>query len=129
MDLLERTHVGMVGKLLLIGAELNKIACKYDGFPMRSQTELIASFTYLERKRENDITNVARAFNPMWSNLHPKVKLMTPIEANPKFLKPTVPKRKNPMMLIKNVPNDVAPSELLEFIQEQIPESLDSNEC
>ncbi|GFQ99345.1 hypothetical protein TNCT_536661 [Trichonephila clavata] len=42
-------------------------------------------------------------------------KLMTTIEANPKFLKPTVPKRKNPTMMIRNVPNDVADSELLDF--------------
>ncbi|GFT55584.1 hypothetical protein NPIL_527751 [Nephila pilipes] len=39
-------------------------------------------------------------------------KLMTVIEANPKFLKPTVPKRKFPTMMIRNVPNDVAHSKL-----------------
>ncbi|GFY74681.1 hypothetical protein TNIN_430051 [Trichonephila inaurata madagascariensis] len=56
-------------------------------------------------------------------------KLMTTIEANPKFLKPTVPKRKNPTMLIRNVPNDVGDSELLDVIREQNPEILVSNEC
>ncbi|GFY74146.1 hypothetical protein TNIN_60571 [Trichonephila inaurata madagascariensis] len=56
-------------------------------------------------------------------------KLMTKIEANPKFLKPTVPKRKNPTMLIRNVPNDVDDSELLDVIREQNPEILASNEC
>ncbi|GFQ91280.1 hypothetical protein TNCT_513681, partial [Trichonephila clavata] len=56
-------------------------------------------------------------------------KLMTTIEANPKFLKPTVPKRKKPTMMIRNVPNDVADSELLDIIQEQNPEILVSNEC
>ncbi|GFY75029.1 uncharacterized protein TNIN_18481 [Trichonephila inaurata madagascariensis] len=54
---------------------------------------------------------------------------MTRIEANPKFLKPTVPKRKNPTMLIRNVPNDVDDSELLDVIREQNPEILASNEC
>ncbi|GFT50576.1 hypothetical protein TNCV_551691 [Trichonephila clavipes] len=56
-------------------------------------------------------------------------KLMTRIEANPKFLKPTAPKRKNPTMLIRNVPNDVDDSELLNVIREQNPEILVSNEC
>ncbi|GFY49993.1 gag-like protein [Trichonephila inaurata madagascariensis] len=56
-------------------------------------------------------------------------KLMTRIEANPKFLKPTVPKRKNPTMLIRNVPNDVDDSELLDVIREQNPEIFASNEC
>ncbi|GFU05179.1 hypothetical protein NPIL_119811 [Nephila pilipes] len=56
-------------------------------------------------------------------------KLVTTIEANPKFLKPIVPKRKNPTMMIRNVPNDVADSELLDVIQEQNPEVLVSNEC
>ncbi|GFY62758.1 gag-like protein [Trichonephila inaurata madagascariensis] len=56
-------------------------------------------------------------------------KLMTAIEANSKFLKPTVPKRKSPTMLIRNVPNDVDDSELPDDIREQNPEILDSNEC
>ncbi|GFY60472.1 hypothetical protein TNIN_92411 [Trichonephila inaurata madagascariensis] len=56
-------------------------------------------------------------------------KLMTRIEANPKFLKLTVPKRKNPTMLIRNVSNDVDDSELLDVIREQNPEFLASNEC
>ncbi|GFU71012.1 hypothetical protein TNCV_4487751 [Trichonephila clavipes] len=54
---------------------------------------------------------------------------MTRIEANPKFVKPTVPKRKNPTMLIRNVPNDVDDSELLDVIREQNSEILVSNEC
>ncbi|GFY60330.1 hypothetical protein TNIN_247551 [Trichonephila inaurata madagascariensis] len=56
-------------------------------------------------------------------------KLMTRIEANPKFLKPTVPKRKNPTMLIRNVPNDLGDFELLDVIREQNTEIFVSNEC
>ncbi|GFY66868.1 hypothetical protein TNIN_461531 [Trichonephila inaurata madagascariensis] len=56
-------------------------------------------------------------------------KLKTMIESNPKFLKPTVPKCKNLTMLIRNVPNDIADSELLDVIREQNPEILVSNEC
>ncbi|GFV37744.1 uncharacterized protein TNCV_2281761 [Trichonephila clavipes] len=55
--------------------------------------------------------------------------LMTTIEANSKFLKPTVPKRKNPTMLIRNVPNNVDNSELLEVIREQNTEIFVSIEC
>ncbi|GFY51209.1 hypothetical protein TNIN_12781 [Trichonephila inaurata madagascariensis] len=55
--------------------------------------------------------------------------LMIRIEANPKFLKPIVPKHKNPTMLIRNVPNDVDDSELLDVIREQNLEILVSNEC
>ncbi|GFY56132.1 uncharacterized protein TNIN_98021 [Trichonephila inaurata madagascariensis] len=56
-------------------------------------------------------------------------KLMTRIEANPEFLKPTVPKRKNPTMLIRKMPNDEDDSELLDVIREQNLEILVSNEC
>ncbi|GFY61469.1 hypothetical protein TNIN_189131 [Trichonephila inaurata madagascariensis] len=53
-----------------------------------------------------------------------KDNLMTTIEADPKFLKPTVPKRKHPTILISNVPNDVGDSELIDVIREQNPEIL-----
>lgn len=56
-------------------------------------------------------------------------KLMTSIETNSEILRPTVPKRKNPTLLIKNVPNDIGNSEILDTIYEQNPEVFDSDEC
>ena len=45
------------------------------------------------------------------------------------FWKSIFPKRKNPTMLIKNVPEDVADSELLGIIRDQNPEVVASDEC
>ncbi|GFR25005.1 hypothetical protein TNCT_577071 [Trichonephila clavata] len=52
-------------------------------------------------------------------------ELMTMFEDNPKFRNLTVPKRKNPTILIRNVPNDAADSELIA----RYSGILVSNEC
>ena len=53
---------------------------------------------------------------------------MMVIGANSMFLKPTFSKQKNFAMLIKNMLEDVADSELLGIICEQNPEILASDE-